>query len=251
MPPKVIVYGAADLTEALFKTGTVSANQILKVLDSNTLKSCTSLIEEEDGTVKIGTAANYVKITPDGHITFEGAATVFDDLLGDITKLKVVGTGITENAAENTIGFLTNANLLDYVYSSYQLSHTFKPNSVLKPHLHYHQTQLNIPNFLIQYRWQINGQPKTTAWTNYICNIPVFTYTSGTLNQILHGAGITPPVNHSMSDILQIRFLRDNVNTTGLFTGIDLVNETVFITSADIHIEIYNNGSNTEYGNDN
>ena len=78
-------------------------------------------------------------------------------------------------------------------------------------------------------------------------NTNVFTYTSGTLNQISHCGGITPPSGSSLSDIIEIRIIRDSTNSTGLFTSVDVYSGTVSIKSADIHYEIDTLGSRTEY----
>lgn len=245
--PGIIVFGDEEISSYLGKLSTLIANQFIKAVDGQTVKNSISLFEAEDGTVKIGSLSNYVQISPNGHITLLGDATVYDDLLGDVTKLKVVGVGITEDTIESAVSFLTSANLSDYLYVNYQLSHTWKPGSNLGPHLHMEQTQINVPNMLIQYRWQINGGLKQTSWTNYKCNTPVFTYISGTLNQIFKGSGIIPPVGYNISDILQIRILRDNNNASGLFAGIDPYTTNILLTSGDIHFEKNDLGSNTEY----
>jgi hypothetical protein len=193
-------------------------------------------------------AGNYSQFELDGTLKFNGTACVFVDLLGDTTSLQQTGTGVARNTAENTVEFITAANLSDYLYANYQVNHFWKPGSVVFPHIHFEQANNNMPNFLIRYRWQINGGTKTTAWTDYKCNTPVFTYVSGTLNQIAKGAaGITPPVGYSISDNIEIRAFRDNANTSTLFTGADPYTGTVGLTSIDIHVEIDTVGSRGEY----
>ena len=100
---------------------------------------------------------------------------------------------------------------------------------------------------MIQYRWQIQGGAKTTAWTNYKMNTPAFSYTSGVLNQICNGSGITPPNGAGISDILEVRIIRDNANATGIFAGANVYNATARVTSVDIHVEKDTIGSNDEY----
>lgn len=178
---------------------------------------------------------------------FEWDATVFDDLLWDVTRTRTVGTRVTLNDIENTVDFTTSATLTDYVFLNYQLSHKWKLGTIIYPHIHWEQALNATPNWLFQYRWQMNGQPKTTAWTNYIAITNAFTYTSGTLNQISHNGGITPPVNASLSDVIEIRIMRDSTNSTGLFPWPNLYAATASITSADIHYQIDTAGSRTEY----
>jgi hypothetical protein len=127
------------------------------------------------------------------------------------------------------------------------MPHSWKLGSVVHPHIHYRQTAAAIPNFLLQYRWQVNGQAETTAWTNYICNVAAYPYTSGNINQIVHDGGITPPIGATISDIVEFRVLRDNGNTSGLFAGADALSATVRVKFFDVHYEIDTLGSNTEY----
>jgi hypothetical protein len=172
---------------------------------------------------------------------------VFDDLLGDITQVKTSGPGVSLDTTESTIDFTTASNLSDYVLVNYQLSHKWKAGSDIYPHIHWKQNSNTTPNFLIQYRWQRNSQAWTTAWTNLKCNTSVFTYVSGSLNQIADSATITPPSGYSLSDIIQFRILRDNSNTSTLFTGADAYTGDAEITGVDIHFEQDTLGSRSEY----
>lgn len=187
--------------------------------------------------------------TSEFHNSFRGSnrETSWDDLIGAITSIQVQGTGVSLNAAEQTIEFTTGANLLDYAWISYQVKHSWKNGSVCGPHVHWEQTNNATPNILIRYRWQRNGQAKTTAWTDYKCNTNAFTYSSGTLNQISFGTGVTPPSGYSISDILQIRIFRDNANASGVFTGADAYTGVFSITSGDTHLELDSDGSRQEY----
>lgn len=196
---------------------------------------------------RVGDATNYTEFEADGSIKFAGSATVFTDLTAAITGVKTNGPGVSLNSIEQTIDFVTAAALDDYGYLSYQLLHAWKYGSLVHPHIHWEQSASTVPNFLFQYRWQINGGQKTTAWTYLKCNTPVFTRTTGTLNQICGGASITPPVDHAISDIIQLRIIRDTTNSSTLFTGADPYGATVAISAIDIHYEIDRVGSRTEY----
>lgn len=83
--------------------------------------------------------------------------------------------------------------------------------------------------------------------TNYLCNNLSFVWSSGTLNQISYGNGIIPPSNYNLSDILQLKIIRDTTNTSGLFIGTDPNNSICRISSIDIHIECDDLGSNTQF----
>lgn len=196
---------------------------------------------------KFGTAPNYTSFDSDGTMVANGNATTWDDLSGSALALQQTGPGVARNATENTVEFTTTSNLADYVYDNYQLRHAWKSGSTINPHIHWEQAQNNVPNFLIRYRWQINGGTKTTAWSDYKCNTPVFTYVSGTLNQICRGAGISAPVGYGISDVIEMRIFRDNANTSTVFAGADPYTVTVGIVFIDIHLEHDTLGSRTEY----
>lgn len=198
-------------------------------------------------TGRIGNQDNYTEFEPDGTMKMVGNATVYDDLLGDVTGVKTTGTGVSINATQSSLDYTTAANLSDYAYFNYQISHKWKIGSSIFPHIHFEQNNNAVPNWLIQYRWQKQGQEKTTSWTNLKCTTLAFTYTSGTLNQIAYSTAISAPVDSGLSDIIQIRILRDNANTSGVFSGADAYSGWASITSVDMHYEIDTLGSRSEY----
>lgn len=201
-----------------------------------------------NGDSKFGDSTNNTTIEADGTIKFNGTATVWDDVKFDALSLQQTGSGISVNTAESTVDYLTSANQADYMIASPQFPHAMKAGSNVFPHIHWTQTQANVPNFAIQYRWQINGGAKTTAWTAIKCNTTAFTYVSGSLNQICKpAAGITPPVGYNISDILQMRIIRDTTNALGLAYGADPYTATVGVLSVDVHCELDGFGSRTEY----
>lgn len=230
-------------------TITISLPQNIDTGANPTFNNITGTGFVKGATGQFGDVANghYSEFEADGTYKANGDATTFDDLLGDVTRLQVIGTGIAFDNTENAINFKTTANLSDYVISNYQNRHKWKLGSSVYPHIHFEQDQNNIPNFFIRYRWQRQGQAKTTAWTDYKCNTTAFTYVSGTLNQIVHGLGITPPVGYSLSDIIQFRIFRDNANTGTVFAGADPYTTDVLVTGIDIHIEADTLASRAQY----
>lgn len=197
--------------------------------------------------VQLGGAAAYLEILADGTLRLIGAATVFDDIAQSIAAARSTGPGVSFNAVEQSMDFLTTANLDDYAVLPFQLKHQVKAGSPIMLHVHWEQSQANTPNWLMQYRWQINGGIKTTAWTNLKCNTPVFPYVSGTLDQICSSVAIPAPEGYGISDIVQVRLLRDSANASGLFAGADPYTATVAATSFDPHVEIDALGSAAEY----
>jgi hypothetical protein len=196
---------------------------------------------------RFGGASDFAAFESDGTLVNTGAATTFDDRIGDALSLKVSGVGISTNAAEGTQDFAVTANLSDYLYSNLQITHRWKIDSTIYPHLHFFQTVAGAPNFLLEYRWQSNDAAKTTAWTRLLINTLVFTYTSGALNQIARTASGITASGKNLSDIIQFRLYRDNANSSGLFAGVDPVAATVGIMSFDTHFELDTLGSRQQY----
>jgi len=127
------------------------------------------------------------------------------------------------------------------------MGHNWKIGTTIYPHIHFEQDNNAIPNFLIRYRWQMNGEAKTTAWTDYPLTTTAFTYTSGTLNQIVHSGGLTPPVGANLSDTIEFQIFRDNANNSGAFAGSDPYSGAVDLTFIDIHYEQDTLGSDSEF----
>lgn len=201
------------------------------------------------GVIYLGGVTNGLSITSGGVVALNGSATVFDDLTAQLIGLRLESPSshIVTNAAEGTLEFKTSCNLTDYVIAEPQLSHKWKLGSVIYPHLHWEQTSATIPNWLIQYRWQKQGLAKTTSWTSQKYDAHVFTYTSGTLNQITSMGDITPPVGYGLSDFVDFRILRDVANTSGLFAGADGLATSVYAKGFDFHMETDSLGSNDEF----
>jgi len=213
-----------------------------------------SLIFLLAGVCNLLTAQNEVKINSnfvvqsDGTPRLDGPATVWDDVKFDALSLKQSGSGISVNTTEGTVDYTTGADVSDFLIVSPQFPHAMKAGSTVYPHIHWTQVQGNVPNFAIQYRWQINGTTKTTAWTALKCNTAVFTYVSGTLNQICSTAsGITPPAGYGISDILQMRIIRDTKNELSLSYAADPYTATVGVLSVDVHCELDSFGSATQF----
>lgn len=216
--------------------GVIDGDEQLLLIENSTIKkvSVGSLMTDR-------AIASYAK-------DLSGNPSIFDDAIGDGVSLRIQGPGVSANVTESTVDYLTTADLSDYIYTNVQLSHRWKLGSVLRPHIHYPQIIATIPNWLIQYRWQLLGGVKATAWTSLKCTAPAFTYTAGALNQIVHTvAGITPPVGAGISDVVQFRIIRDNANGSGVFAGADPVNAVVSLSSFDVHMEFDSLGSRQEY----
>lgn len=192
---------------------------------------------------------DYTEVEADGTIVNYGDATTYRDeytaLIG--SKLESPSSHITQNTAEGSMTFDDTSTLSDYLVMVPQLNHDRLIGSDINIHIHWWQTSSNVPNWLVQYRWQQNGEAKVTSWTSvaYISN--AFTYVSGTLNQISTFGTQSPGVDDGISSILQLRLLRDTNNDSGLFAGTDPLTGDVDAVSFDVHIECDMGGSHEWY----
>jgi len=197
--------------------------------------------------IKVPDETNNVSINNTGHLQFDGSGTSFDDMNADALSVQVQGVGVSKIAAESVVRYTTLADLNDYGYANYQFSHSRKNGADVYPHIHYWQAENTHPNFLIQYRWQLNGQQKRTTWNNYPLNLEAYDY-SGTIVQIAYNAiGVTPPIGDNISSILQLHLIRDNDNDSGAFSGTDPYSADVDVVFIDIHYEKDSIGSDLQY----
>ena len=174
---------------------------------------------------------------------------VYDDWQGELSSNQTLNPSahIVFDDDEASTTFKTNCDTGDYVYMNPQMQHAWKMGTDIHPHLHWWQTTSAQPNWLIQYRWQRNGEAKTTAWTDLPLTVNSFTYTAGTLGQITNGANITPPSGYSISDIIQFRVIRDVANDSGEFAGAETGSVDADAVSFDYHYQIDTMGSRQEY----
>ena len=194
---------------------------------------------------------NYFEVEADGTFQLVGEATTWRDELGPLlaSRLESPASDIVQNLAEGTITFEATARYpTDYVTYSLQLNHDWLVGSNVEFHCHRFQASAENVNWLVEYRWQINGQTKTAAWTQLPLGHSVFTYTAGTLVQLNDGtSSITPPVTASLSDIFQVRLYRDYTNASGLFASAESSGLDVDILFSDMHRRSDTLGSRQEY----
>lgn len=185
-------------------------------------------------------------------------ANAYRDEMGDALNLQRNGVGITLDLVESTINFDYNAvyhatpALADFAYKNFQLNHDRNFSADIDFHVHWFQAKDYTPNLLIEYRWQVNGGNKVSAWTKLKCTTLTFPYLGTELHQISQCAGILPPGNTALSDIVQIRLYRDTTNASGEFVGVTDPyntggNASVKVMSMDVHINIDQIGSTEEY----
>lgn len=196
-----------------------------------------------------GTSPNYTTWdSTSGHQTMTGDARPWRDELRDALSIRSTGTGVSQNNTESTVDFTSTAVAAnDYLFLNVQLNHDKDLTASIYTHIHFFQASNAVPNFLLQYRWQVNGGSKVTSWTNLKCNTLAFAWGSGTRNNIAYSSPITVPSGTTLSDIVQFRICRDTANVSTLFAGADPYSGSVGITAFDIHFMTNSLGSDTEY----
>lgn len=203
------------------------------------------------GPSTFGTPPNYAEFESDGTLVFYGNATCWRDELQSLigARLESPASDITRNIAEGSLTFESTARYpTDYVTVNHQLNHDWVDGTSIDPHLHWWQVSSSVPNWLIGYRWQRQGQAKTTAWTELPWASNAFTYSSGTLNQISGFGSIVPPAGYGeVSDIVQYRIYRDVTNASGEFAGAEAGPVNIDAVNFDTHIQVNMLGSRQEY----
>lgn len=183
-------------------------------------------------------SVNYSEFEADWTYEANWNATYFEDLFGAWNTLRQVWTWVSLNSTENSIDYLNTANLSDYSYGNMQTRHAWKIGSVVYPHIHWKQGSNSTPNWLFQYRRQINWQAIDTTWKNLKFSDNVLAYTSWTINQISWiNAWLIPPVWSWLSNTIEFRMIRDTTNASWLFAWSDPYTGTVRATFIDIHLE--------------
>jgi hypothetical protein len=196
-------------------------------------------------------AGNYAEFEDDGTLVFYGDATTWRDELGPLvgSRLESPGSDIVRNLAEATITFKATARYpTDFVVRTYQINHDWLLPSAVEFHIHWWQANAEAANWLIEYRWQMNGQAKTAAWTLVPLTSLIFSYSAGTLNQISDGVStITPPANAGLSDIFQVKLYRDYTNASTVFSGAETSGLDIDAMMSDMHRRSDSLGSRQEY----
>lgn len=199
----------------------------------------------------IGSAPNRTKITQKGMMTFEGEATVWDEISQPFIgrNLLVVTGRVDYNYDELTVDYTTTARYPEEpVGVVLQLPHARKAGSDFHPHLHWIQTSDAVPNILIAYR-TCNNNEVYSDWT-----LKALTAVNSKYPYVLNGMQITEfdlPEGHGetlgLSATFECKIYRDSLNTSGLFAGADGYTGNWSIKYYDIHFEKDSIGSNEEY----
>lgn len=98
------------------------------------------------------------------------------------------------------------------VYILDQMLHEKKLDTPLRLHIHFLQDSANIPNFVCEYRYYNNGGaiPAFTTIKTDDGAGPVFTYTAGSIIQLIRFPEIPAPASEDLSAVLDLIIYRDD-----------------------------------------
>lgn len=248
------IYLSATVAGAVSNTPAVAPNFVVdvgEVLRSHLTQGVIRVNSPHPSVFGNITGGNYTAFEGDGTMVAVGDATCWRDELQSLIgqRLEAPGSDIVQNNAEGTLTFKTSATVTDYVVMNVQLNHDRKLGESVEVHVHWFQAQAAVPNFMIQWRWQANGAAKDTTWVSQIRTTSAFAYPgAGTIVQITEFGTIPVPAGgDGISDIIQIRLIRDANNASTLFTGADPVLTDVDAINLDCHIIVDTLGSRQEY----
>lgn len=172
---------------------------------------------ELTGTNKFGSATSYTQLSDDGTLTQVGDATTFEDLVFEMTPVRINPATSKPDFDYTNIGFLMPQNdATEIIYIIVQLPHKWKQGSTIYPHCHVIQSANQQAVMKLDYRWINIGADSTVAFTTgYTMGTYATTYSSGSIHQILKGSGISGS-GKTMSSILEIKLYRDDNVYTGI-----------------------------------
>lgn len=180
---------------------------------------------------------NYAKFDSNGELRLYGDATQWDDLKFPANTIRQGSTSKPDFDVTN-LGLLFPQNdNTEIAYMIAQMPHEWMIESNLSPHIHYVQDEAQEPVFKIDYRWYKNGSDPTGSFTTITANTFVFTYTSGSIIQIVSFPNISATGIDTVSSILDIKLYRDD----------NIVSGDILVKEFDIHYQVDSLGSDLEY----
>jgi hypothetical protein len=196
-----------------------------------------ALADSRPSTFSVGDANNNVSFESDGTMVFNGNGTVWDDLRFPATQIKFNPVTVKPDFDYTELGYLFPQNdATEQLFVIAQFPHSRKNGSDIYPHIHYVQDESDEPVWKIDYRWYKNGGDPTGAFITSIANTFQFTYTSGSIKQIVSFPAIDGSSIDTVSSILDVIIYRDDNIVTG----------DILFKEFDIHYEIDTLGSRTE-----
>ena len=176
-----------------------------------------------------------------GNTTFYGEITqarlnqAEEDLRFSAVALAQPASGRPDFDTTN-IGYLfPQNNTAEVLFIIAQMPHSWNEGGKIYPHVHVMQSANLQAVFKIDYKWYNSGDTEPATWTTYTMNSYTDTYTTGTISNMIKGAGIDG-TGKTASSILKIKLYRDD----NVYTGDILLDEF------DIHYQVKRFGKDLE-----
>lgn len=189
------------------------------------------------GNSKFGEAAtNFSEFESDGTLKFNGAATVWNDIIIQTSNLRPGNTPPTFAAFLSGIfGFRFDAGAADEVHGAFELPHNYKEGTNLVVHCHWSPTTTNTGN--IVFGFEYSHATDSAVFSNASTPTSTPAAAPGVINQLSRKDIVTiTGTGFKIGDIIAFRFFRQN-GGTDTFTG------NAFVHSIGIHYETDTVGS--------
>ena len=194
---------------------------------------------------QFGSDSDHVAISNEGNLTLVGKATVWDDLV--VPGLSATKLGNNDPSLGLVAGgiyiYTFSSTVMNEVFFSIQLPHSWKESSSISPHIHWMPmtspaTTKNVV-WKFEYQWQNIGGTYSGSTTTTLA-VTAATGTTGFVHKIDDFTDITG-TSKTMSSILICRLYRDPTDAADNYA------DAAGLLSFDIHIEKDTLGSNLEY----
>lgn len=183
-----------------------------------------------------------------GHLTFAGNGVQWREAQAGALGIQSVSGKITSNSGTVTYDYAADCSNSDFMYGNIQLNRDRALASPIYPSVHWLQAQSGAPNFMLAYRWQRMLRAQDATWDTLNLTRLAKTYYSGTIHQMSYGDSIPPPDSTNISDVLQLKIVRDRANGTGRFgSSTDPTSSAIPVLTVAVHYYADSFGSDTQY----
>jgi hypothetical protein len=193
---------------------------------------------DTDGALWLGGTTNGIKITKGGEMTFEGTATVWDDVRVNLSNIKApTANPPTWTSYKGSEVPAFSASATNILYFNVQLPHGYKEGSDIIFHIHVAYPDANSGNS----KWTF-----TYSWANIDGTFP--TATSETLTfaaagttdkHVIHAFSNISGTGKTISSVLLCSISRLGADAADTYANV------IYAVNADFHMEINSCGAKT------
>ena len=192
-------------------------------------------------------SGDYIEINKTGHMKFNGAATIFDDVRVPANDLTTSGSNDPNRTTwlGNLISWSFSATQMNQLFFECQIPHGYKEGSTIYPHIHWRPlASAASPQRVrwgLEYVWQNIGEAAPVSTTT------IYTSASEPSEVFVGNKHYVSPFNgivgtgKTISSMLSCRIFRDATNALDDFTG------AAGLMEIDFHVEMDTIGSDEEW----